>query len=245
MKVNSEINNFTIMFFSLFSSEKLEKSQEEQSLKDYFGDRYDNIVTCTDNSIILKNITHSEIPLQYTENEKYCIIRNNEAIYHLRLLSKDNEILYETEGSTIDEAREHKHNGFGKLYEIYGNKANLRYEGNFKNGGANGEGKFYIQNILIKEGLFKDGELIRGRHYVNDNFILEGIFKDGYLKRGNIHVNNQLKYQGSFIHYPVDGKDAVNAGYTTNGNYKYDAYKLKGYGKEFDNGKLIRKAYFK
>ena len=92
-------------------------------------------------------------------------------------------------------------NGYIKEYDEYGN---LFFEGEYKNGEKNGEGKEYNNNVLIYEGKFSNGIRIengKGKEYdsVTNKLIYDGNYLNGKRDgKGKIYFNGVVVFEGEF-----------------------------------------------
>ena len=117
-------------------------------------------------------------------------------------------------------------NGKGCEYTIGTN--NLLFEGEYKNGKKNGQGKeYYISGKLKFKGEYLNGKKMSGKGYDEyDNIYLE-IENNGEGKE--YYDNNKLKFEGIYLH----GKRWKGIVYDYNGNKLYEIKYGKGKVKDF------------
>ncbi|KIL38645.1 hypothetical protein SD70_25085 [Gordoniibacillus kamchatkensis] len=121
----------------------------------------------------------------------------------------------------------------GKGKYIYKDK--LWYEGDFAKGNMEGQGKLYRDGTLIYEGQFSRS-LPNGKGRLLDHQIYEGNMKnglrDGYGKLSD--TNGKLEYEGDFQNNTITGKGTIYQ----SGNTKYVGDVImgvrEGYGKLYD-----------
>ena len=136
-------------------------------------------------------------------------------------------------------------NGSGKV-RFYDWQDNLDYDGELLNGKKNGQGKHYINNILIYEGQYLNGERNgKGKEYniTGDYLEYEGEFLNNTRngKGKEYHHNGIIKKEGEYINGDING---IGKEYNEKGKLIYEGEYLKGYrngnGKEYnDDGILI------
>ena len=86
----------------------------------------------------------------------------------------------------------------GKVKE-YNNEDYLIYEGDYKNGKRNGEGKEYYYNILIFEGEYKDGK--------RNGKATKYYYKADYMRKARNRPNNsEIERNDNYIEYKFVGK---------------------------------------
>ena len=122
----------------------------------------------------------------------------------------------------------------------------MLFEGEFKNNEYNGKGKYYENNILKLDGIFKDNEIINGKLYLANKTYYIGNFKD-YKPNGKGKIfdeNEKLIYEGDFIdgEFEGKGKQIFDFGYYE-GEFKNDDY--NGKGKYYENNILKLDGIFK
>lgn len=157
-----------------------------------------------------------------------------------------------------------KFNGYGILYYTpkiiekfkKGVIGKIKYEGEFKNGFYNGEGKSYYENGNIKlRGEFNNGVFIRGIEYYTNGKInvdsrinckIENSKYTGYIKKYN--NDGTIIYEGDVVDHMYDGYGIL---YYPSGNLQYIGEWLNhayhGYGTFYDDASngIIYKGEFK
>lgn len=106
-------------------------------------------------------------------------------------------------------------NGTGKFTTTEQSGSQWYYEGEFVDGQFEGFGTMEWPALTQRfTGLYEDNELNgEGKHYVNNILVYEGEFKDGlYSGRGTLYNGlEEVVYEGKFrADYPVDMQDFIN-----------------------------------
>ena len=117
------------------------------------------------------------------------------------------------------------------------------YEGEFRNGKRNGDGKEYNENkLLVFYGFYLNGKrwIGKGKEYdKRGELIFEGDYLNGRINgKGKEYNNGQLKFEGDYLNGKKNGKGKEFDKYgnlISEGEYLYN-WKIKG--KEYTNGKL-------
>ena len=129
---------------------------------------------------------------------------------------------------------------FNKYYNIM-SEENKTIIGTMANGIGNNIKKYDSDGVLLFEGDFFNGELLKGRQYnKNGEIIYEGEYKDGKKYNGiyKIKMNNQI-YSYYFMNGKVTNK-YIETDNETIYDGKYNNNLKEGKGKEYNkNGKII------
>ena len=144
------------------------------------------------------------------EKEKLLLIRYNK--FYKKLLGIDIEHYKKISGKIkIGES-----NGYCKVYDI--DSLSLKFEGFYKNGKKNGEGKEYIYDRLRFEGEYKNGKRNgKGIEYNHDGkLVFEGEYIDGKKWKGKIkeydNSSEDLIFEGEYLNGKKIGKEYDQVG---------------------------------
>lgn len=194
----------------------------------------------------------------------------NGNIINVKMVERDNKVLLYDGEYMIYEGSMNENNqldGYGIIYYtpkiIKKNKKDviglIKYEGEFKNGFYDGEGKTYYENGNINvKGEFNNGEFIRGiEYYTNGKInvdsridcVVDNFKYTGYIKQYN--DNETIKYEGNVVDHLYDGYGIL---YYPSGNVKYIGewlnHRNHGYGITYyddpsNSDKIMYKGEFK
>lgn len=133
-------------------------------------------------------------------------------------------------------------NGKGKSYtdlELYTNYV-IVDEGNFLDGQLNGYGKTSVNGkIFLKEGIFKNGEIVKTINSTESNDIPlgRGIFYDIDFDKIPLKFRKNKEAINIYLSYNVNKYDVKYSD-------KWDKEKFNGYGKIYYNGNLRYEGFF-
>ena len=172
------------------------------------NNKYLNLEHSVKSKYIIKKIFQN-----LNEKIKLLLIRYNK--FYNKLLRIDIEHYKKISGKIkIGES-----NGYGKVYDL--NSLALDFEGYYKNGKRDGEGKEYISNILRFEGEYRNGKRNgKGIEYNKDGkLVFEGEYIDGKNWKGKIieYASGNLKFEGEYLNGKKIGKE-----YDKDGKLKFE-----------------------
>ena len=135
-------------------------------------------------------------------------------------------------------------NGTNAIAEyVTQNGGTTKYEGDFKNGKFNGNGKYYQNDELIYDGDWKDGRMDgKGEYYQDGKLFYAGDMKDDRRTgNGKMYQNDELIYNGDWKDDRMDGRGKCYQ----DGELLYDGDwidgRRTGNGKMYQNGRLYYK----